>query len=258
MGTKQPGEGAISKGELPDGLPDEVVAYILKLEDLAVENLSKAATDVEDDEDADLEAELDDLSDEELEELLAEAEADEDDGDDDDVEDEYDDEDDGEPVEKSVEAILKSADPRVVEILKAQQLRLEQVEKQAATERDARLTVEFAKAAQQYEGLGAQGDIAKVLRAAHEAFDTPTQKLFKSMLDRASQAIQASDLFREIGRSGAEFSGSGLDEVAKRAAALVDNTGAQLTPEQAFAKALETDKAAYDQFDAEFMGGKGR
>lgn len=258
MGSTEPDEGAIKKGELPDGLPAEVVAYILKLEDLALESVAKAAADVEDDEDTDedLDAQLDELSDEELEELLDAAEGDDDE--DVDYEDDDDADDDDEPVEKSVEDILKSADPRVVQILKAQQLKLEQVEKQANEERDARLKVEFAKAAQAYEGLGEQVAIAKLLRAAHEGLDTNTQKILKSVLDRAAEAVQASDLFREIGRSGGEFSGSGLDAVAKRAAALVDGSGADLTPEQAFEKALELDKDAYDKFNAEFMGGKGR
>lgn len=157
----------------------------------------------------------------------------------DEMEDEEDDEED--------EDIMKSADPRIVEIVKSAERRAEEAEKIAKAERDHRLTQEFISKAEAYTHLPVTADkFGLVLKSVADAVDADTFAQLVDVLNAANEGIKNGNLFAEVGKSATAVD-SHLDEISK-AAARVREANPLLTKEQAIAKAVELDPSLYNSY----------
>lgn len=143
--------------------------------------------------------------------------------------------------------ILKSADPRIVEIVKAAQERAEAAEMIAKAERDFRLEREFISKAATLNHLPVSADeFGKVLKNTAEAVDADTFAALWRVLEAANAGVESGSLFREVGKSS--FVDDGPVSSIEKAAAAVQQSNPSLTKEQAIAKALEQDPALYTQY----------
>jgi hypothetical protein len=239
-----------------EGLPEDVVKYILALED----EVLKAAEDDEEYDDA--EGEYDDDTDAEYEEY-----EDDDEGDDDltledltedelaEVLDELEAE--GFVEEAALTKLAKVAPPAVVATIAKMQDRLAEAERQSAQDRLARRVTEFRKRAQDMPQLPIPAsDLADILLKAEEALPGPDYQVLEGLLRKTNNQLGESRLFDEIGSAGADSSNSQLDELAKRAMQVAEHSGA-VSAEQALLKMLETDPTSYDLEErARTMGGR--
>jgi hypothetical protein len=148
------------------------------------------------------------------------------------------------PVE---EDILKSADPRIVEIVKAAQERAEAAEMIAKAERDFRLEREYIAKAATLDHLPISADeFGKVLKSTAEAVDTEVFATLWRVLEAANASAASGGLFREVGKSS--YVDNGPSTTIEKAAAAIRQSDPSLTKEQAIAKALENDPALYIEY----------
>tara|TARA_Y100000310_G_scaffold120296_1_gene119032 strand:- start:2344 stop:3189 length:846 start_codon:yes stop_codon:yes gene_type:complete len=154
--------------------------------------------------------------------------------------------DDTEEEEPEVEKIMKMADPEVQTLVKSLRAEAEEAKTIAKAERDARLNREFiSKAESEMPDLpGSTEDTAELLKRAYNV-DVEFGEALEDVFKASSQAIGESDIFKEYG-SDAEADTEAMGKVEGIAKALRE-ADPDLTDEQAFSKALDTNPDLYAQ-----------
>lgn len=190
-----------------DDLPEEVVNYISELEG-SVDEMIAAISSLDDDD----ESYEDEIVDEDERELAE--------------------------VGKSDSVTISKADHQALIY------RVEQAEQIAKAERDARKRSEAIAKADSMT-LSVDRDQLVDLLFDLERIDSDIASRVESVLTAASEQLQKSALFSEVGKSTVEFAStsslqSAADEIAK--------SEPSLTQEMAFAKALEQNPDLYDQY----------
>lgn len=143
------------------------------------------------------------------------------------------------------EDIMKSADPRLVEILKSAQERAEAAEMIAKAERDFRLEREFVSKCATLTHLPIDNDdFGKVLKSIADVIDTDTFNKVWQVLEAANANIGTGNTFKEIGKSTG-FHNDGPATNIEKAAAKIQSENPNLSREQAIAKAVENDPTLY-------------
>lgn len=143
--------------------------------------------------------------------------------------------------------IMKSADPRIVELLKSAEERAEAAEHIAKSERAYRMEQEFISKAETLNALPTESsDLGSALMEIAENVDADTFAYISKVLEASNEAISNSSLFQEVGKSATTVDGP-LDELSK-AANVVRQAHPELTKEQAIAKAVEEDPSLYDTY----------
>lgn len=144
--------------------------------------------------------------------------------------------------------ILKSADPAIVEIVKAAEERAEAAEKIAKAERDYRIEQEFIAKAEEFNALSVEAStLGPVLKAAAEALSEEAFGVIIDALTAANETVSESDLFSEVGKS-TSFEGSGSSDSIEKAAARLREDDSSLTHAQAISKAVELDPSLYTEY----------
>lgn len=146
------------------------------------------------------------------------------------------------------ESILKSADPAVVELVKAAEDRAVAAEAIAKAERDHRLEREFVAKAAGYDRLSVSAeDFGPVLKAAAESMDEEHYATLTQVLDAANEVIKQGAAFNEIGALPSFDADSGMGRI-EQAAKQYQAEDATLTREAAIAKAVSEDPTLYDAY----------
>lgn len=146
------------------------------------------------------------------------------------------------------EDIMKSADPRIVEIVKAAQERAEAAEMIAKAERDFRLEREFIGKAAAYRNLPVEAEkFGKVLKHAAENLNTEAFDALTAVLSAANEMLNNTMMFTEVGKSTAFDNDGPTSEINKAAVRLMEQNPS-LTREQAIAKAVETNPNLYHSY----------
>lgn len=207
------------------GLPDDVTKYLLSLEDtvLAQEDVIEKMNG-SDSSNEDNEKDEESMEDEDLEKVL-----------------------------KSLPAPAADLIRKQHEALQATNARLEQAEKIAKAEREARIVREFeARAADEFSHLGRASEVGSVLKAASETMGEDAFNGLVAIMKRADAGM--SELFTETGHA---VPGEPLNRFdAAIAKARADEPG--ISEADAIAKAMEMDPKAYDAWNADFMRGAAR
>lgn len=146
------------------------------------------------------------------------------------------------------EEVLKSADPKLVAIVKGLEERASAAEAIAKAERDHRMTQEYVSKASTLANLPIKAEeFGAVLKNAAEALTEEAFNAIWQALSAANASITKSGLFTELGKSSALDNDGSLSVIEKAASALrqIDPT---LTREQSIAKAVAADANLYKQY----------
>lgn len=144
--------------------------------------------------------------------------------------------------------LLKSADPRIVELIKSAEQRAEAAERIAKAERDVRLEREFVSKAQGLNQLPVNADeFGKVLKSVAEAVDADTFAKVWQVLEAANNSIKSGGLFNEIGKSNGTNDTGPISNIDREAARIREQFP-NLSREQAIAKAVESDPSLYTEY----------
>lgn len=147
------------------------------------------------------------------------------------------------------EEILKSADPRLVEIVKAAEERAAAAEAIAKAERDFRLEREFVAKAAELEALPVKADeFGMLLKSVADVLTEEQYDAIWNVLTAANASIAKSAMFGEVGKSSAPSDNDGPMNIIEKAAARLMNDEPNLTKEQAIAKAVAADATLYTQY----------
>jgi len=150
--------------------------------------------------------------------------------------------------EPASEDILKSADPAIVEIVKAAEERAAAAERIAKSERDFRLEREFIAKAAEMSALPTEAEeFGKVLKSVADAVDEDTFNTLMTVLKAANEGISTGNLFAELGKSSTFDNDGPTSEINKAAARLIE-ANPSLTREQAVAKAVESNPTLYNEY----------
>ncbi|RZL29664.1 MAG: hypothetical protein EOP64_00230 [Sphingomonas sp.] len=123
-------------------------------------------------------------------------------------------------------------------------------------EREDRLGREYAAKAAEFKHLGEQGEIAAMLKSAHgnEAETTRLTKVLNAANAQAEQAHKHGSLFNEYGSKLPAGQRSAESELTDLVGQIVEKSAgdSQLTHQQAYAKALQTQRGRelYNKFQA--------
>jgi len=151
--------------------------------------------------------------------------------------------------EAEEQEILKSADPRLVEIVKAAEERAIAAESIAKAERDYRLEREFVSKAQELNNLPVTAEeFGLVLKSVADALTEEQYDAIWKVLSAANANLANSAMFSEVGKSTASADTDSPMSVIEKAAARLQSEMPTLTKEQAIAKALEADANLYNQY----------
>ena len=144
--------------------------------------------------------------------------------------------------------ILKSADPRLVEIVKGLEERASAAETIAKAERDHRLVQEYIAKASTLSNLPIKAEeFGSVLKNVAEALTEEQFSAIWQVLNAANSNLSKAGLFNEIGKSSTPDHDGPLANIEKVATAL-RQANPLLTREQSIAKAVETDANLYKQY----------
>lgn len=146
------------------------------------------------------------------------------------------------------EEILKSADPRLVEIVKGLEERASAAETIAKAERDHRLVQEYIAKAGTLNNLPIKAEeFGAVLKNVAEALTEEQFGAIWQVLNAANSNLAKAGLFGEIGKSSTPNNDGPLANIEKVATAL-RQANPLLSREQSIAKAVETDANLYKQY----------
>jgi len=146
------------------------------------------------------------------------------------------------------EEILKSADPRLVEIVKGLEERASAAETIAKAERDHRLVQEYIAKASTLSNLPIKADeFGNVLKNVAEALTEEQFGAIWQVLNAANTNLSKAGLFSEFGKSSTPDNDGPLANIEKVATAL-RQANPLLTREQSIAKAVESDANLYKQY----------
>lgn len=144
--------------------------------------------------------------------------------------------------------ILKSADPRLVEIVKGLEDRAAAAEAIAKAERDHRLEREFVSKASELTHLSVKAeDFGVVLKNMADSLSEEDFAAVWQVLSAANANVSKSGMFTELGKSVSNDSDTTMSVIEKAAAALRQNNPT-MTREQSIAKAVEADANLYNQY----------
>lgn len=145
--------------------------------------------------------------------------------------------------------IMKSADPRLVEIVKAAQERAEAAEAIAKAERDFRLERQFVSKAAELDALPVNAeDFGLLLKSVADVLTEKQYDAIWQVLSAANASITKSAMFSELGKASAPSDNDGPMNIIEKAAARLMNENPNLTKEQAIAKAVAADANLYTQY----------
>jgi hypothetical protein len=147
------------------------------------------------------------------------------------------------------EEIFKSADPRLVEIIKAAEERATAAESIAKAERDFRLEREFVSKASELDALPVKADeFGLLLKSVADVLTEKQYDAIWQVLTAANAGIAKSAMFGEVGKSSAPSDNDGPMNIIEKAASRLMNDEPNLTKEQAIAKAVAADANLYTQY----------
>lgn len=151
-------------------------------------------------------------------------------------------------MKKDDEELLKSADPRLVAIVKSANERAEMAETIAKAERSIRLEREFVSKAQTLDHLPITAeDFGIVLKSVAEAVDAETFEKVWQVLEAANAGMAQGGIFKEVGKS-VSTDADGPATLIDKAAARIREQNPDLTEAQAIAKAIEHDPTLYTAY----------
>ena len=143
--------------------------------------------------------------------------------------------------------LLKSADPAIVEIVKAAEERAEAAEQIAKAERDFRLEREFIAKAAEFDRLPVDAaEFGPVLKAAAEVLTEEQFDAITSVLAAANESVAQGNLFTEVGKATSFTNDSSMSQIEKAAARLRE--GSDMTRAESIAKAVEADPSLYTEY----------
>jgi hypothetical protein len=146
------------------------------------------------------------------------------------------------------EEILKSADPRLVEIVKGLEDRAAAAEAIAKAERDHRLEQEYIAKAGELSHLSVNAaEFGTVLKNMADVLDADDFAAVWQVLSAANANVSKSGMFTELGKAAANDSNNTMSVIEKAAAALRQNNPT-MTREQSIAKAVEADANLYNLY----------
>lgn len=149
------------------------------------------------------------------------------------------------------EEVLKSADPKLVAIVKGLEERATAAEAIAKAERDHRMTQEYVSKAATLGNLPIKAEeFGAVLKTASESLSEEAFSAIWQVLTAANANLSKSGLFSEVGKSSS-FDNDGPMSVIEKAAAALRQANPLLTKEQSIAKAVEADANLYKQYISE-------
>ena len=152
--------------------------------------------------------------------------------------------------------ILKSAEPEVVELVKAARAEAQEANELAKSERGKRIRKEMEDKADQYAALTIEkSDMADFLVSAGEHLPDEDVDKLHTMLAAANEAAAVGKLLEEVG-SGGEGPTDAEDKIEKAARVILEkSTDDSLTYEQAYVQALDADPDLYgDVLDEQKAG----
>lgn len=125
----------------------------------------------------------------------------------------------------------------------------------AKAERDARVTREFITKAEAYRALPVEAEkFGPVLKSVSEKLTKEEADAIDTLLKAADEQIAAGELFKEQGRGGtAPKADSAVAEVQRKAEDL-RKSDANLRPDQAMDRVLNSDRALQERYLAEMRG----
>lgn len=149
------------------------------------------------------------------------------------------------------EEVLKSADPKLVAIVKGLEERASAAEAIAKAERDHRMTQEYVSKAATLANLPIKAEeFGAILKDAAEALTEEAFSAVWQALSAANESLSKSGIFNELGKSSS-FDNDGSMSVIEKAAAAIRQANPALTREQSIAKAVEADANLYKQYISE-------
>ena len=146
------------------------------------------------------------------------------------------------------EEILKSADPRLVEIVKGLEQRATAAETIAKAERDHRLVQEYIAKASTLTNLPIKAqEFGSVLKNVAEALTEEQFSAIWQVLSAANTNLAKSGIFSEFGKSSTLDNDGPLSVIEKVATAL-RQADPSMSREQSIARAVESDTNLYKQY----------
>jgi hypothetical protein len=146
------------------------------------------------------------------------------------------------------EEIFKSADPRLVQLIKSAEDRAVAAETIAKAERDFRLEREFVSKAQELGSLPLNADsFGIILKSAADVLTTEQYDAIWQVLSAANAQISAGGIFGEVGKSTVSGNDTSMSAI-EQAAARLRQEDSSLSKEQAIAKAVSADASLYNQY----------
>lgn len=154
----------------------------------------------------------------------------------------------GDTEDDGSEDILKSADPRIVELVKAATERAEAAEMIAKAERDFRLERDFVSKAHTLDSLPLDAEaFGKVLKSVAESVSSDDFAAVWRVLEAANNGMRDAGMFKEIGKSSGTHD-DGPASTIEKAAARIREQHPSMSREQAISKALELDPNLYTAY----------
>ncbi len=141
------------------------------------------------------------------------------------------------------EAALAKADPMVAAVMKRQQEQLDEAERVAKAERDARLTAQYVSKAEALPMISEdKAGLATLLRTMADKLTPEEVEKVETILKAANEQIAKGDLFSEFGKGGAETT---IAKSVEAQAAELRKNNPKLTKEQAIAQVYEDNPDLY-------------
>lgn len=157
-------------------------------------------------------------------------------------------------LEKAEQAAEQAEKDAIERIAKAEKVAQESADI-AKAERDARVTREFITKAEAYRALPVEAEkFGPVLKSVSEKLTKEEAEAIDTLLKAVDEQIAAGELFKEQGRGGtAPKADSAVAEVQRKAEDL-RKSDANLRPDQAMDRVLNSDRALQERYLAEMRG----
>jgi hypothetical protein len=141
------------------------------------------------------------------------------------------------------DAILKSADPVIQELVAKAQADADEARAVAEAEKEARLSKEFSDKAGTYNNLPIEKDVlASLLKKVAVTLEDEEFAVLEEMLNGVDATIGKSSLFAEVGSSNDSDNATEIEAIAKSLQA------EDMTYEQAYEKALLENPSLYQKY----------
>jgi hypothetical protein len=156
----------------------------------------------------------------------------------------------GDEPDTGVEALLKSADPALVEYVQSIEKSAADAQAIAKAEREAREDREALAKAESLGHLGEARGVADLLKSAQAHMPEADFRALDELLTKANGQIESGALFAELGKGGREANLGGSERIEKAAQAVLEKDPS-LTKEQAVDKAMQADPSLYADYEKE-------